>query len=75
MIQGVLGFAVLLTLAWALSEDRRAIRWRTVVAGIALQWGLALLLIGFAPAQSFILLANDAAHALQTATDAGTAAA
>ena len=73
MIQGVLGFAVLLTLAWALSEDRRAIRWRTVAVGIALQWGLALLLIGFAPAQAVILLLNDAAHALQTATDAGTA--
>ena len=73
MIQGVLAFPVLLGLAWALSEDRRAIRWRTVAVGVALQWGLALLLIGFEPARAVILLANDAAHALQTATDAGTA--
>jgi len=72
-MQGLLGFAVLLALAWALSEDRGAIRWRTVSVGIGLQWGLAALLIGFAPARAAFLLLNDAANALQHATDAGTA--
>jgi len=60
-------------LAWALGEDRRAIRWRTVAAGLALQATLAVLLIGFTPAQRAILLLNDAAAALQDATDAGSA--
>jgi CNT family concentrative nucleoside transporter len=73
MIQAVAGYAALLTLAWALGEDRRAIRWRTVAAGLALQAGLAVLLIGFSQAQRVILLLNDAAGALQDATDAGSA--
>ncbi len=72
-MQAVVGYAVLLALAWALGEDRRAIRWRTVAAGLALQAALAVLLIGFTPAQRVILLLNDAAAALQDATDAGSA--
>lgn len=70
---GLLAFPALLGVAWLISERRSAIRWRTVVIGIALQWGLALLLLGLPPAQRAVLLLNDAAHALQTATDAGTA--
>ncbi|MGI4946550.1 MAG: NupC/NupG family nucleoside CNT transporter [Janthinobacterium lividum] len=72
-MQAILGYLVLLAFAWACSEDRRAIRWRTVGAGIALQLALALLLIAFTPAQRAVLLLNGAAEALQTATDAGTA--
>ena len=72
-MRGLLGYAVLLALAWALSEDRRAIRWRTVIVGAALQWALAAVLIGFAPARAAVLLLDGAARALQTATDAGTA--
>ncbi len=72
-MQALLGYPALLALAWACSEDRRAIRWRTVGAGIALQLALALLLIAFTPAQRAVLLLNGAAEALQTATDAGTA--
>ncbi len=72
-MQAVIGYAALLALAWACSEDRRAIRWRTVGAGLALQVTLAILLIAFTPAQRAILLLNGAAEALQAATDAGTA--
>ena len=69
---GVFGFVALLAFAWICSEDRRHIPWRTVAAGLVLQLALALLLIDFAPARSAVLLLNDAAGALQTATDAGT---
>ncbi len=72
-MQALLGYPALLALALACSEDRCAIRWRTVGAGIALQLALALLLIAFTPAQRAVLLLNGAAEALQTATDAGTA--
>ena len=44
-MRGLLGLAALLAIAWSLSEDRRRIPWRTVIAGVALQWALALLLI------------------------------
>jgi CNT family concentrative nucleoside transporter len=70
--RGLLGLAALLAIAWLLSEDRRRIPWRTVIAGIVLQWVLALLLLGFPPATAVIFLLNDGATALQRATEAGT---
>ena len=72
-MQGLLGFAALAGLAWLCSENRRAIMWRTVAAGFALQWALAGLLIGFAPARQGVMLFNRAATALQDATDQGSA--
>ena len=40
-MRGLLGLAALLAIAWALSEDRRRIPWRTVAAGVLLQVALA----------------------------------
>jgi len=71
--RGVLGIAVILLVAFAIGENRRAITVRTVVGGLILQVLLALLLIRFPPATRAILLLNDVADALQRATDAGTA--
>jgi concentrative nucleoside transporter, CNT family len=77
-VRGILGFFLLLLLAWALGERRRGddrgrIPWRTVVAGLALQVVLALLLLRFPPAAHALLLLNRLALALQEATDQGTA--
>ena len=72
-MQALAGFPLLLGLAWALSEDRRAIPWRTVLAGIALQMGLAVLLTRVGAARDAVLLLVRAADALQSATDQGTA--
>jgi CNT family concentrative nucleoside transporter len=71
-MRGLLGLAALLVIAWALSEDRRRIPWRTVAAGVLLQAALAALLLGFPPATAVIFLLNDGANALQKATEAGT---
>jgi CNT family concentrative nucleoside transporter len=71
-MRGLVGVVALLAVAWAISEDRRRIPWRTVIAGILLQWVLALLLVGFPPASAAILLLNDGATALQSATETGT---
>ncbi len=70
-MRGLLGLAALLAIAWAISEDRARVAWRTVAAGLALQWGLALLLLYFPPANTVIVLLNDGATALQDATQAG----
>ncbi len=43
MIQGLAGIAGLLLLAWISSENRKAIPWRAVWSGLALQFLLALL--------------------------------
>jgi concentrative nucleoside transporter, CNT family len=72
MAHAALGEAALLLLAWLLSEDRWRIPWRTVIAGVALQVALAVLLLDFPPAVSVVKLANRAAHALERATTAGT---
>jgi CNT family concentrative nucleoside transporter len=71
-MRGLFGLAALLAIAWALSEDRRRIPWRTVAAGVLLQAALAVLLLEFPPANAAIFLLNDAATALQNATQVGT---
>ncbi|MBO0737010.1 MAG: nucleoside:proton symporter [Alphaproteobacteria bacterium] len=75
-MRGVLGFFLLLVVAWALGErpaHARRIPWRTVAAGLGLQVVLALLLLRFPPASRILLVANRLALALQQATDHGTA--
>ncbi|MDE2006281.1 MAG: nucleoside:proton symporter [Rhodospirillales bacterium] len=72
MVHAILGEAGLLGLAFLVSEARAAIPWRTVIAGIALQVALLLLLTRFPPAIEALLLANRAANAVQSATESGT---
>ncbi len=71
-VRGLLGWLVLLALAWVLSEDRRRVPWRVVAGGLALQAALALVLIGVPAARSAVMLLNGAVTALQQATDDGT---
>ncbi len=71
-MQAIPGYFCLAALAWLLSENRRAIPWRTVVAGFALQIGLALVLLHAAPARALLLMLTRAVDALQRATDAGS---
>lgn len=72
MSQGWLGIAVLLFLAWCMSEDRHRIPVRAVVGGILLQWALALVLMKFPPSRTVFFYLNDGVDVLQRATDAGT---
>src|SRR5947209_2983023 len=71
-MRGLLGIAVLLLVAWAISEDRFRVAWRVVVAGVLLQFGLAILFLKFPPASAVFLLLNEGVEALQKATNAGT---
>jgi concentrative nucleoside transporter, CNT family len=71
-MRGLFGIAVILILAWGLSEDRRQVPWRVVAAGVLLQFGLALLFLKFPPAGTAFLWLDRAVEALQSATEAGT---
>ncbi len=72
-MQALIGIPLLLALAWGLSENRRAVPWRTVGGGIALQWVLALMLLHSAVARAGVMVLNRGMTALQRATDDGTA--
>jgi CNT family concentrative nucleoside transporter len=72
LARGTLGVAVLLALAWVLSEDRRAISMRLVLGGLALQVALALLLLKLPIAQQLFVAINELVLALNRATMAGT---
>ncbi|MDE2134711.1 MAG: nucleoside:proton symporter [Alphaproteobacteria bacterium] len=71
-LQSLLGIFVILTVAWILSENRRAFPLRTVVSGLALQIGLALLLLKVPVARDALYGLNGVVGALTGATRAGT---
>ena len=71
-LQSALGIVAIIALAWLLSENRRAFPWRTVVVGLALQIGIALLLLKIAVARDVLFSLNGVVDALAAATKAGT---
>ena len=71
-LQSALGICVILALAWALSENRRAFPVRTVVVGLAIQMSLALLLLKVPLARNALFSLNGIVDALMAATKAGT---
>ena len=64
--------AGLLALAWLASEDRRAVPWRAVVAGLVLLLALALVCLKVPLIKEAFLKLNDALLVLERATQAGT---
>jgi concentrative nucleoside transporter, CNT family len=66
------GMAGLLALAWALSENRRAIPWRAVVAGMVLLLILTVVFLKIPLVKSLFLKLNDVLLVLERATLAGT---
>jgi concentrative nucleoside transporter, CNT family len=66
------GMAGLLALAWAMSENRRAIPWRAVAAGMILLFMLAVVFLKIPLVKSLFLKLNDLLLILERATQAGT---
>ena len=64
--------AGLVALAWALSENRRAVPWRAVASGLVLLVALALLFLKVSFIKEAFMKANDALLVLERATQAGT---
>lgn len=71
-MQSAFGFLVLAGLAWALGENRRRVRLRLVLSGLALQVALAFALIKLPPFKDLFLALSRAVTGLQEATTAGT---
>src|SRR5262245_25249994 len=58
--QGLLGIVAILALAYALSENRRAISRRVVLWGLGLQWGFAVLVLWVPQGRTVLEKAGDA---------------
>ena len=71
-LQSAFGILVFLMLAWLFSEDRTRIPWRTLLAGIGLQFLLAVLLLWWPPFKLMFMGLNDLLLSLEQATLDGT---
>ena len=66
------GMAGLVALAWALSENRRAIPWRAVVVGLGLLVVGAIVCLKVSLVKNLFMKLNDVLLVLERATQAGT---
>ena len=71
-VQSVFGILALLGLAFALSENHRAVRWRQIAIGLAITIVLALLFLKIPQLKAAFAVIGDAVDAIATATRAGT---
>lgn len=71
-LHGVVGLTGLLAIAFALSEARSRVSWRTVAAGLGAQFLIAVLLLKVPVVRPLFMALNHAVDALQAATLAGT---
>ena len=71
LLLSLVGMLALLFIAWLASENRRAIRWRTVLGALALQIGLAALVLYFPPGQLLLGAMSNGVSALLGFADSG----
>jgi len=71
-LQSAFGFLAIIAIAWLLSEDRRAVPWRVVISGAALQIVLAAALLKLPLFRDVFLALNELLSALEQATQEGT---
>ena len=72
ILHQLLGIAAMLGLAFLLSEDRRAVHWRTVAVGMLLALLLAAAMLRLPPVAAALQSLNVVVDALNRATLAGT---
>ena len=73
VLHSAAGFIALHIIAWALSENRTRVAWRTVLPGMALTIALAVVLLKVPVVADLFRILNDAVGALERATTAGSA--
>lgn len=72
-IRSLIGFFALHVLAWTLSENRRVVAWRPVIAGMLLTLGLGAVLLKAPMARDAFMALNAMLASLERATREGTA--
>src|SRR5262249_6449345 len=71
-LQSAFGVVGLLAIAWAISENRWAVPWRHVAAGVAVSFVLAIILLKVPQVGAGFAVINNAVDAVAAATRAGT---
>jgi CNT family concentrative nucleoside transporter len=71
ILLSLVGMLALMFIAWLASENRRAIRWRTVLGALALQTGFAALVLYFPPGQIMLGAMSNGVSALLGFADSG----
>ncbi|MGD0283071.1 MAG: Na+ dependent nucleoside transporter N-terminal domain-containing protein, partial [Dissulfurispiraceae bacterium] len=71
-LQGVAGLLVLTGLAWIISENRRKVNYRGVLAGLAVKVSVAALLLNVPVFKTVFLFLNGLVLSLEESTRAGT---
>jgi CNT family concentrative nucleoside transporter len=72
-LRGIIGIAVLMGIAWGLSENRASPPgWRWMLGALALQGVLAVLIVRVPPVWAAVGLVNDAVGAVEAATLRGS---
>lgn len=71
LLLSLVGMLALMFIAWLASENRRAIRWRTVLGALALQTGFAALVLYFPPGQWLLGAMSNGVSALLGFADSG----
>ncbi len=72
ILQSLAGYFLIAALAWLVSEDRRRVAWRTVLAGAGLQLALALVLLRVPLFRDALLALNRLLDTVMQANEAGT---
>jgi len=70
--QGLLGIIVFLGIAWIISENRKEVKPKTIMAGVVLQFVIAGILLYIPFFKNVFLLLNNVVLILEAATKAGT---
>jgi len=71
--QGLLGIVVFLVIAWLLSEKKKKVRLLAILTGVAVQFGIAGILLYVPAFKTAFLYLNNFVLALDTATRSGAA--
>ena len=66
------GLFIMMGLAWAMSNNRKKINFRIVAGGLALQFGMALLVLKTTPGHNFFLWLGEMFRNMQAFTDEGS---
>lgn len=71
-IQSAFGLLVMVAIAWALSESKHQMNWKTVVIGLTLQLLIAFLMLNVAILQDGLAYLNQGVNAIVKAVETGT---